>query len=353
MLNQEFVIKTLPSTFTEYTGPFPLDGNFDTGNGTNAYAGGTLSILKEHVFCNHKGEFWKGGQTNMFYHYHQSGLLLNIFGTTFPNSGSGINYDNPYQIGMAGNTFCIRTLQHKNHILLFTNDESYHGGVHIWKISRIEDFKMQYGKVKLLKNNGKVFLTPYTSSNFNPLKKVKGDFYVDNLNLNFTGNVFDILPAESTAFVFESFNITFPTAETYTIYIQTEAGFKLYMNDVSLIDQLNNDTLNEFSISTGLVGANTSKKIKIEYKGYKNAVFKMQWSSATISKQVIPLQYLFSLKPVNDFEKINLLEGLKRNEYISEYCGWKLTPQSPDLSKVYFIKKFQHAALFHFFSYSK
>ncbi|MEJ6981974.1 FlgD immunoglobulin-like domain containing protein [Pedobacter sp. P351] len=129
--------KTAKSTPTNYTGPFPPDGAFDSGNGV-VYAGGTALISEKNIFWGYHGEFWKGSQTNKWNHVYDNGLLVGQFGeltTDHPNVEA-------FQ-GGAGNVFTGSVVKIGENTYLYHNDESVHGGVHRWKINGLNTIQEQ------------------------------------------------------------------------------------------------------------------------------------------------------------------------------------------------------------------
>ncbi|MEO9894551.1 FlgD immunoglobulin-like domain containing protein [Aurantibacter sp.] len=140
----EWLFKTSKATGSEYDGDYPLDGGFDTGNDVHN-AGSKAMVFGDNILWGYYGEFWKGGfQTNQYAHYNKNGLLLNVFGT---NQSLNPNHpwDNvkkhiPFE-GMAGNVLSPFAVAHPNNEnigFLYHPDESWHGGIHRWKISELK-----------------------------------------------------------------------------------------------------------------------------------------------------------------------------------------------------------------------
>jgi hypothetical protein len=127
----QYIWKTSKATKSTYTGPMPKDGTFDIGNNVE-YAGGGVYAMEKNIFWNYHGEFWKNSQTNIWNHYHESGLMVSQFGIVLPEAEA--LEKEAYAKG-AGNVFSSTLLKVGNDYYIYHNDESVHGGVHRWKIS--------------------------------------------------------------------------------------------------------------------------------------------------------------------------------------------------------------------------
>ncbi|HEY0055782.1 MAG TPA: hypothetical protein VGB63_10530, partial [Pedobacter sp.] len=126
--------KDIPSI---YTGPFPTDGAFDSGNGV-VYAGGTVLISDQNIFWGYHGEFWKGSQTNKWNHVYDNGLFVGQFGEISRDHQNVEAF-----AGGAGNVFSGSLVKVNGQTYLYHNDESVHGGVHRWKITGLETVGLQ------------------------------------------------------------------------------------------------------------------------------------------------------------------------------------------------------------------
>lgn len=144
-------------------GFFPIHGNFPIipeGMGTGVGDNGGGSCFYEpgddNFFVNYYGETYGGNQTNVIYHYHESGLLINQFGpdasafgllgSLYPfitdfisdaeNRFTNANSENLWKglEGMAGNAFQGGLVKVDEKYYLYQNDEWYHGGIHRWTI---------------------------------------------------------------------------------------------------------------------------------------------------------------------------------------------------------------------------
>lgn len=115
--------KTVNLTFGQ---PFPPTGDYDIGQNV-IYGGSTTLALDNFIIWGYRGEFWQNGQTNKWNILNSDGLFLNQFGT--------ISDSTQAQSQMAGNAFSPSLVKVGSDYYLYHNDESYHGGVHRWKIS--------------------------------------------------------------------------------------------------------------------------------------------------------------------------------------------------------------------------
>ena len=127
---------TMRGVFNEFGVDYPINTNtFEIGNNT-VFAGNIANAVDNWFMVGHNGEFWRNGQTNYRHMFHESGLPLYDFGTD--TSFFGFNQSGH---GMAGNAFDPDVVKVGNTVYLYTNDESFHGGLHRWKISNTEDIK--------------------------------------------------------------------------------------------------------------------------------------------------------------------------------------------------------------------
>jgi hypothetical protein len=131
--------ETARSTALTYAGNFPADGNFDRGNGSQ-YQGNLARVIDSLLLWGYNGEFWKNSQTNMYNMFSQDGLFLYQFGRV-GTEGGVYGYEAP--AGMAGNGFGWSIVKVNGHYYLYHNDESYHSGVHRWRIDNITSIKVQ------------------------------------------------------------------------------------------------------------------------------------------------------------------------------------------------------------------
>jgi FlgD Ig-like domain len=130
--------KTALATNVGYAGPFPDPGYYDIGNHVNYNAGSSIMVLNRNIITGYHGEFWKSSQTNMYNHYLDNGLAIGQFGTVGPK----------YSLApamMAGNALSPQLVYGDNsdEMYLWHGDESYHSGMHKWKISGLSTIHEQ------------------------------------------------------------------------------------------------------------------------------------------------------------------------------------------------------------------
>ena len=132
----------------KYSGPYPGDGTYDNGNNV-LNAGSKAMALGSNIFWGYHGEFWKGGyQVNQWQHVHESGLFLGTFGTDWTKNPNGNGIPQvfiPFE-GMAGNSFsgcAVADPTNPDVAYLYHNDESWHGGIHRWKITGLSGITVQ------------------------------------------------------------------------------------------------------------------------------------------------------------------------------------------------------------------
>jgi hypothetical protein len=127
---------------------YATQGVGPNGGGVFAYEPGT-----PYIFACDIGEGgWGNNQVNMWYHYHDSGLMLGQFGAAAPYFASttlrqpdalndGIpNYFYSFKAldGMAGNSKWGGLAIVDGVTYLYQNDEWYQGGLHRWKIEDLD-----------------------------------------------------------------------------------------------------------------------------------------------------------------------------------------------------------------------
>lgn len=134
---------TAPSTLATYQGPWPTDGAFDIGNGAVGTSS-KVTVVGNNIFFQFFGEGWKGaasGETNEWWHYNEDGLMVGQFGTTNIAGDEGL-------AGMAGNAASNTVVMGPNGSLyVYHCDESFHGGLHRWRIDNIDTINEQLTNV--------------------------------------------------------------------------------------------------------------------------------------------------------------------------------------------------------------
>ena len=328
-IGTDWSVLALPPTFLNYTGEYTENGFFDIGNGTN-FPGGSIYTAEEFVLANHKGEFWKNGQTNMLFLYHQSGLLIRQFGI--------VRDDLPFGMQMAGNVFSTRGHIVSGNLFWFQNDESYNGGIGVWKIPDVYNFEIQTIDVQPTVNNGKIFIKPFNESILDTLNASEKLLVSDGLNVDFS-QLPDNFDKTKLSYVIEKFNVKLDYNEIYTFYFTTNCGIRVSDKDnVLRINEYDNDQLNTFSFSLGQLDYELGNvELSIELSGQKGTTLLCEYESANETRKQIPSEKISSFRPVTD-KKINLLKNLKRLDYVEEMYGWELSPKNTNnLSNLYLI----------------
>ncbi len=134
--NNQWVAKFAPATKRSYEGSFPDNGDFDIGN-TTQYTATHASSIDHNIFWGYNGEFWKQAQTNKWNHFYDNGLFVGQFGITRPETAG----DAPAM--MAGNAKNFSVVQVGSDYYLYHCDESFHGGIHRWKVSNLGSIQEQ------------------------------------------------------------------------------------------------------------------------------------------------------------------------------------------------------------------
>ncbi len=128
-----------------YTGSFPEADYFEIGNGGNNFAGSHVNVVGNNIVTGYHGEGWKNGQTNRFNHYNEDGLAIGQFGADFYQFTLNTNIYPLSVPGFAGNALTpVMVKDGLGNLYLYHGDESYHAGLHRWKISNLASIKEQY-----------------------------------------------------------------------------------------------------------------------------------------------------------------------------------------------------------------
>ena len=130
-----WVFRSGPAVNISYQGPFPTDHYMSYSPN---YSTGLTFATGRNFFWNFIGEGWQGGQTNVWYHFTDDGLMVGqagvAMGFTVSESqamAAGNAYHGGAAIGPDGNYYMYQT------------DESHHGGLHRWKIEGLNTVAVQ------------------------------------------------------------------------------------------------------------------------------------------------------------------------------------------------------------------
>ncbi|MCJ8210220.1 hypothetical protein MUY27_10900 [Mucilaginibacter sp. RS28] len=139
--DSKWLWRTAKGTSPDYKGPYPPDGSFD--NRRVNYAGSTDLVMGRNVFWGYYGEGWGNGEVNKWNHVYDDGLFIGQFGTT-------TDWHAEAQPMMAGNAFAAKIVKDKfGHVYIYHNDESFHSGVHRWRITGLNTIKEQEFTIKV------------------------------------------------------------------------------------------------------------------------------------------------------------------------------------------------------------
>ncbi|MBX2849134.1 MAG: hypothetical protein KTR16_12485 [Acidiferrobacterales bacterium] len=125
-----FAFTAANSVTYEYRAPYPHGtGTFDMRSGV-VFRGNVALAMDDWILWGYHGEFWRNSQTNKWHMVNEDGLFLRDFGVAKEKYAPG-------EAGMAGNAFSPALVKVGENAYLWHNDESFHGGVHRWKISNL------------------------------------------------------------------------------------------------------------------------------------------------------------------------------------------------------------------------
>jgi hypothetical protein len=324
--DNKWLWKTAKVTEQRYNGEFPADGSYDIGNNVQ-YAGGIQLVDERNIFWGYHGEFWKSSQVNKWNHVWDDGLLVGQFGVT------GADDPTEAPVGMAGNVFSA-SVAHINDsvIYLYHNDESYHSGMHRWKISGINTIKEQVVPIEIK-----------GATAHGLLASIYDDTLLNNVDLK-TAHVIplDNFAAEEKTLAkniaSKQYSISlsgFITPQTdglYSFYTGVEKGARLWVNGQLVVD--NHTAGNKVPMMPGTyLSVGKRYPILLEVvNGGVNDVPVLSWSSNSISKQPVPSSQLTPSDENTQSPKVfDLMEGLQKNSTLENgVYGWTREPVDED-----------------------
>lgn len=119
---------------------FPID---NSGLGLQAplpelnYAGGSVDALGSLIVFSYAGENWNAAEASQYMLFEEDGAMLGQFGE--------VGYPSVNRLravpGFAGNPYSISLVRAQGKVYLYVNDESGHGGVHRWRLDRLDTTK--------------------------------------------------------------------------------------------------------------------------------------------------------------------------------------------------------------------
>ena len=321
--SSKWLWRTAPSTRTEYTGDFPVDGAFDIGNRVNNPGSRALAIDR-NIFWGYYGEFWKGTQTNKWHHVYDNGLLVGQFGVTGKDETGS-----PYALfpAMTGNAFSFKVVKSPTDpgtVYLYHNDDGWHSGVHRWKVSGLGTIEEQVMPVAFAATvNG--LLGQYADGRELDNALLKTTRIDANLDANWPAGPTGTALAQPTNFSARWQGFVQPAfSQAYTFYTDTDSRIRLWVNETLVIDRWTNQAMTQFSSPSINLEAGKRYAIRLEYanKGTATRV-SLGWSSISQPKQVIPSSQLFPANAADRSQGIDLLEYLSPGKVLEDKLyGW-------------------------------
>ena len=167
-----------------------------------------------------------------------------------------------------------------------------------WRIDEADEPDVYKGDVwefKTFKADG-LTARIYNNSDLSDLKVIRVD---SQINFDWGQDAPDSSVDTETFSVSWEGGLMVPQEGDYTFYTTSDDGIRLYINDILIIDEWNDQSLTEYSGQIYL-RSGTTYPIRLEY--YDNggsAAVNLKWSGPSITKQVVPTAYLSSTFTVN------------------------------------------------------
>lgn len=150
---KDFDWQTSKSTFVDYHGDYPRNGDYDVGN--NDYSlqhseNCRVLVNGSDIFTQVNAEFWQANSgnsgVNIWNHFNEDGLLVGNFGVT------GIEANRKGLPGMTGNGFTTALAKVGDTYHLVQCDESAKGAITCWTASNISSIQEQVISITLSAN---------------------------------------------------------------------------------------------------------------------------------------------------------------------------------------------------------
>jgi hypothetical protein len=332
MGTNKWLWRTAPVTFTGYTGPFPLDGSYDIGNGVQ-YGGSVVMPLDRTVIWGYHGEFWKNSETNKWNQLYDDGLMVGQFGITGPET-NGVEA----AAMMAGNALSATIVKDASgNAYLYHCDESYHGGLHRWKITGLNTIQEQTIPVVWADSSHGLLGEYMDGGDLNNLntKTTRVDKTV-NFSWSSTVPTGTQITSASNFSVRWSGYVIPNFSENYVFNFNSANKVRIWINDSLLLDQWNNSTQNSFNSTPINLKAGLSYAIVIEYSNASvggGALESLAWSSPSQPLQIIPTGNLYPALLPDTANGLDLMRGLHfRKTLVNNMFGWGRTPAQEDIS---------------------
>jgi PA14 domain-containing protein/flagellar hook capping protein FlgD len=318
----QWLWKASNSTPLNYIGTWPTDGTFPITHVGNA--GGSVMTVDRHIFYGYRGEGWRPGidttahciQTNKFRHYHEDGLFVDEFGPTWMDVGC---VEAPE--GMAGNAFSEWMVKLADgRVYMYHNDESWHGGLHRWRIDNLSSVAEDPIAVELHKDtdrglNAEYFDTP-DWNNLN-VKTARLDPQVWFNDWNAGSPSGTGLTADQSFSVRWSGYVTPQVSGNHKFRVETQAPASAQVR----VDGRKLAPTDDIDLSIGVY-----YPIAIEYRHVPGSPAptgpKLKWSPPAQGEQDVLSAQLSAVPPGKD-----LLDGLPSSGMLANgTAGWARTP---------------------------
>jgi len=316
--------KTSYNTPAIYRGPFPADGAFNIGNDVGN-AGGKALTLDRSIIYGYYGENYRGSQTNKWNHYYDNGLMVGQFGVV----GVEVARTGEAPTMMAGNAFsCSLVKLADGRVYLYHNDESFHSGVHRWRIDGLDTIAVGANLVCALAAasgglTAEYFSSPDWNNRYCTATRVDGSVNFDwgadpPAGVGLTAG--DNFSVRWTGFVMPAYS------ETYTFRLTADDYARLWVNaadanPVSALCEGSGTQSGSIALTAGI-----GYRLRLEYCDRAGAAsVKLQWSSSRQPLQVIPGSRLHPAASTDD--PSDLLAGLPYATSLADGdYGWTRSP---------------------------
>ena len=336
--DNKWLWRTAKSTYQTYTGLFPPNGYYDTGNNV-LNAGSTVMTLGRSIFWGYHGERWKNGQVNKWNQVYDDGLFIGQFGIAGPDT-----LGNEASPEMAGNSFSasITTDFSGNHYL-FHNDESYHGGIHRWEISGLETIKEESIPFKLDNSVNGILFKYFNGPNLNNMDVYKSGLATENTIIEATPDMSVSSKMSDTCSVMWKGFIAPPSTGKYFFSIKNEhqnfINARLWVDHQLVMDYTSADGLTNQLSGTELI---EGKRYSIKFEAYlhnhiKNITNYLSWRSESQPIGLIPAkQFFIPIHIKTDTVNTDLTENLPFNSTLeNNRYGWNRNPALDDSTDRY------------------
>ena len=319
--SKEWLWRTAGSTTKDYKGPYPVDGAYDNGNNVK-YAGSVALVYDKNIIWGYHGEFWKNSQVNKWTHVYDDGLFVGQFGVT----GKEVeNLEAPAE--MAGNAFAASLVKNSDgDVYLYHNDESYHSGIHRWKISGFNTIEEQIIPVQTPTVQNGLTATYFDGRDLNNTRILSS-----GIESNIDLKVSKALQKEKKATKgfsarWQGFIEPVHTDE-YFFIVNSSGNTRLWIDD-TLVKQSRSIHLD--------AGVRYAFKLEYTNAGTDISPVTLLWRSSKQQEAVIPPSRFFTTGQITKPEVYDLLEGLPQNSSLeANRYGWKKYPEQDDLTNKY------------------